>query len=174
MLLLLAALLLPPPTQEAPARGVNDAELGPAEQFEVQGPALVCFNQGGVQLESGETSYLDYMGIHTVSIRVISDGRRFIVSEGDIFASRKGGSPLRDPALGNVRRYGADYAIFAPLDGYDKDGKERLMFWVKGLGNKPSDLVMLRRVVPNVSDKGQCKRRFLYGWFFDDEPLKKP
>lgn len=173
IVLALAILLFFSPAQEAPARTVNGAELGPAEQYEVQGPALVCFNQGGVRLESGETSYLDYMGIHTAGVRVVSASRRFLVTEGDIFATRKGGTPLSDPALAHVRRYGSDYAIFAPLDSYH-DEKKRVLFWVKGLGRKPDDLAILHRLVPNVADKGQCKRRFLYGLFLDeDEPRKK-
>ena len=55
----------------APPRGVNDSVLGTAEEFRVPGPARVCLISTTIDLLPGENAYLDYLGIHNGSIRVV-------------------------------------------------------------------------------------------------------
>ena len=76
-------LLLMMTTPEPPPRGVNESILGTAEEFKIKGPARVCFNEGAIDLRAGETSYLDYMGIHSTAIRIHGPNGDFTVSESD-------------------------------------------------------------------------------------------
>jgi len=161
IMLLLMTNPVPPPT------GVNDAVIGTAEEYKVEGPARVCFNEGAIDLKPGETSYLDYMGIHRAAIRIVGPDGEFKVREGDIWSEPRGGKRID----ATIRRFGSRakprYAVYGrPAFSPDRD---RLLTWIDGTGDAVQDMKQARRIIPVLQDKTTCRRRFMYGMFVDEE-----
>jgi hypothetical protein len=161
--------------------GVNGGVLGTAEQFKVEGPARVCFARGAVDIAAGEVSYLNYMGIHYAAVRIVGQDASYKISEGDSYVSPRGGTRVRDAGLEQrigattVRRFGhgakTRYGIYDRPE-YSPD-RDRLVIWVDGLAGGAADLAVLRRIAVKLPEIAGCKRRFMYGWFFDDVPEHK-
>lgn len=170
-IVLAAALPTAATAQKAPPvpTGVNGSVLGAAEQFRIEGPARVCMNESGFDLAAGETSYLAYLGIHLARIVIRGRFGDVQIAEGENFPQpRAHGVPVKLAGL-NIRRYGRRYAVYVWSELY---GRDKILLWVSGLRGRESDLAVLRRIVPAARGPG-CKRRFLFGWFFDEEEKAK-
>ena len=149
-----------------PPRGVNSIVLGTAEEFRVPGPARVCLMGTSIDLLPGENAYLDYLGIHHGSIRVVSPRGTFIVREGDSWLEPRGGRLEQDRRGRTVARFRRDgrprYLLYAP-SSYRPGETPRT--WVEGdaLG-RSRDRAILDRI--NIASEGPagCRRRFVYGW----------
>lgn len=178
MTMLAAALVLSTAVAQAvipqPA-GVNDIVLGKAEEFRVDGPARVCLVRSSFDLRDGEASYLKYMGIHWASITILGPGGSVEISEGDIYARPKNrGTVVARLPSASVRRIrtpeGLRYAVF--VDSSSSYEREHPLLWLEGTAlnrSTASDLAIFHRLTIDVVDKKSCKRRFMYGWFFDEE-----
>jgi hypothetical protein len=172
MMLLFAIVLAQAVPAIEPPRGVNDSVIGTVEQFKVAGPARVCMVQGGIDLIAGETAYLSYLGIHAGKLRIVGPANDFSVSEGDIWAApRTKRHGVKGAELLNVARFGSKdrprYAVYGRTD-FSPD-KDRLMIWVDGLRGGAEDVGFLQRIRATVTAKESCQRRFVYGWFFDED-----
>lgn len=172
-LYLLLLLQVPEPTT------VNGDSLGKAEDFRTSGPARVCIENAAIDLVAGENAYLEYAGIHSGRLRVISDDSQFDISHGEVWAKPKG----RQTAVVNsgwlhVTRRGhkrtTEYLFYAPNDY--SDGKYVLTLRVSGpqmLGTN-ADLQILSRINLYSDQPDNCVRSYHYGWdmLLGDEPLK--
>lgn len=154
---------------QEPPRTVNEGILGTAEEFAVAGPARVCLIHTSVDLESGETAYLDYLGIHHGAFRVTGPQGTFRVREGDAWADPGGGRlvpDLRGRAVERQRQEGRlRYLIFG-RPYWDPDDEDPLV-WVDGdaLG-RSRDFEILARIDIDQRDPDSCTRQFVYGWDF--------
>lgn len=164
-LLLHAAQPAAPPE---PPRGVNDSILGTAEEFAVAGPARVCLIHTSVDVEAGETAYLDYLGIHHGSFRVTGPRGTFRVMEG-AFRDSPGGRLVPDLLGRTVERHREEgrprYLIFGATS--DRPADDHPLAWVDGdaLG-RSRDLNILARVNVEQRNPDSCAERFVYGWDF--------
>ena len=156
-----------------PPRGINNAVLGKAEAFRTDGPARVCMVQSSIDLKSGETAYLDYMGIHYASIRVVGRRGEYLIREGNNLLGPSRRAPILTDDRGRKlvqagSRGKPGYWIYARLR--DWDGDLRPMVSVSG---KPFTRVggdrILERITVHPGDPPGCGRRYLYGWFFEEE-----
>lgn len=166
MMLLLALLVV---LQSEPPRTVNDQILGTAEEFRRHGPASICLHSTRIRLEPGETSELDYLGIHIGRVRIKTPRGDLLVSEGDAWASPKRSERVFDTDTGHIDRVGSGqklrYLIFAPTD-YSSRPTARV--WISGtaLSGHERDLKILDRIEVTKEQPKQCDQRFGYGWDF--------
>ncbi|RED15189.1 hypothetical protein [Parasphingopyxis lamellibrachiae] len=70
---------------EAP-RTINSVELGNLADFTIEGPARLCVGDMAVDLESEETAYVQYLGIHNASVIVADPRRSYELNISDNFA----------------------------------------------------------------------------------------
>jgi hypothetical protein len=171
LLLALLASAAPAPEPIPPPRGVNGAVLGTAEANRMPGPARVCFIDTGLALRADETAWLDYVGIHAASIRVVGRHGQYLVREGNSWAVPPGPGPsVRDARGRRIVRYGpagqVRYLIYGPVTHAGPG--ERPSVWVEGaaLNGTARDRNILNRIAP-VAGNPRCRRRFIYGMFFD-------
>lgn len=162
-------LLLPVLIQSVePPKTVNDQVLGKAEDFMVKGPARVCLLRTSVDLKTGETSYLDYLGIHWGSLRIVGRDGTILVHEGDTWSEPKGGRPFATSSDNRVVQLGSKaklrYVIYGPSDDF---GNASPLVRVKGtaLGHG-QDRAIIGRIEVGESPPKNCRRRFNYGWDF--------
>jgi hypothetical protein len=156
-------------TAEPPAapRTVNGQIIGTAEEFRTPGPARVCLGETSVDLLPAETAYLDYLGIHNGSIRVVGPNGAFIVREGDAWREPRGGRLEEDRRGRTIARYRRDgrprYLLYAPSDRAPTGRSPRT--WVEGdaLG-RSRDRAILDRVNIHPAGPTGCQKRFGYGW----------
>jgi hypothetical protein len=172
-LLPLAAFAAPATAREPgpPPRGVNGAVLGTAEANRMPGPMRVCFIDTGLALRADETAWLDYLGIHAASIRVAGRHGQYLVREGNSWAvPPEPGRAVADARGRRIVRYGTArqfrYLIYGPVT--DAGPGDRPSVWVAGaaLNGTARDRAILNRIAP-VAGNGRCRRRFVYGMFFD-------
>ncbi|HEX6376169.1 MAG TPA: hypothetical protein VFZ91_10660 [Allosphingosinicella sp.] len=162
-LLLLAAEPVPVP------KGVNDSVLGTAEEFKVTGPARVCFMYSGFDLETGETSYLSYSGIHSAQLTIVGPRGSFELTESEIFARPKRPGRTMTGLKTKVVRHRAKgrlrYDVYSSSDG---GGASRPLLRLEGgaLTGKAADRDILDRIALNPQT-GSCREAFAYGWFFE-------
>jgi hypothetical protein len=160
-ILLVAALQTP-----EPPRTVNDVVLGTAEEFATRGPARVCLMHTGIDLLAGETAYLDYMGIHSVSVRVVGPSGTFRVRVGPWAEPRSPFRTVRRTRDMEIERHRVDgrsrYLFYARFEG--EEGMHRVA-WVEGdaLDGSSRDRRIYERINVNLTDIGSCQRRFVYG-----------
>jgi len=150
-----------------PPRGVNDSVLGTAEEFRVPGPARVCLISTSIDLLPGENAYLEYLGIHNGSIRVVGPHGSFTVMEGEAWREPRGGRLEQDRRGRTITRYRRDgrprYLLYARSASSRGRGSPRK--WVEGDAfDRSRDRAILDRV--NIASAGPagCRRRFTYGW----------
>ncbi len=155
-----------------PPRGVNNEVLGTAEEFRVPGPARVCLISTTIDLLAGENAYLDYLGIHNGSIRVVGPRGSFIVREGDAWREPPGGRLEQDRRGRTITRYRQDgrprYLLYSRSDASRRRGSPRT--WVEGDAlDRSHDRLILDRV--NIPSAGptECRRRFSYGLYIEEE-----
>ena len=86
---LFAPLLAVAAAEVPPSRGINDTVLAPAEKTKTAGPARVCLLQTSIDIEAGETAYLEYLGFHWGGVRVVGKSGEYLVREGDSWAGRR-------------------------------------------------------------------------------------
>jgi hypothetical protein len=156
----------------APPRGVNDSVLGTAEEFRVPGPARVCLISTTIDLLPGENAYLDYLGIHNGSIRVVGPQGSFIVREGDAWREPPGGRLEQDRRGRTITRYRQDgrpkYLLYARSDASRGRGSPRT--WVEGDAlDRSRDRFILDRVNIPAAGPAGCLRRFSYGLYIEEE-----
>ncbi|MEA3012349.1 MAG: hypothetical protein QOD42_894 [Sphingomonadales bacterium] len=154
-----------------PPRGVNGAVLGTAEAYRMPGPMRVCFIDTGLALRADETAWLDYVGIHAASIRVAGPHGQYLVREGNSWAVPPGPGPSVPDARGRrIVRYRTAgqfrYLIYGPVT--DAGPGDRPSVWVEGaaLNGAARDRDILNRIAP-VAGNARCRRRLVYGMFFD-------
>jgi hypothetical protein len=166
VLLFLAAQQIDPPTT------VNGEVLGTAEQYATPGPGRVCIGSVSVDLISGETAYLNYLGIHSGGLRISTPRGTFDVSVSGSWADpgepNRWVSDWRGRTIGRYRKHGRpSYMIFEPVEEL---GEERP--WVRIEGNalgKSHDMDILNRILVNRGKILGCRREFEYGWEFEVE-----
>ncbi|HYI63527.1 MAG TPA: hypothetical protein VEW71_01440 [Allosphingosinicella sp.] len=150
-----------------PPRGVNDEVLGTAEAFRVAGPARVCLISTSIDLLPGENAYLEYLGIHNGSIRVVGPQGSFTVMEGEAFLEPRGGRLEQDRRGRTVTRHRRDgrprYLLYSRSGSSRGRGSPRT--WVEGdaLGGSHVRMVLDRVNIAFDGPSG-CQRRFIYGW----------
>jgi hypothetical protein len=168
----LLALAAQSPAAPEPPRGVNDEILGTAEEYAVAGPARVCLMQTSVEVETGETAYLDYLGIHFGAIRITGLRGTFHVRVSGIWTEPRGGQVAPDLRGRTVRRYRQEgrpkYLIYSASE--DQPNEESPLVWVEGdaLG-RSRDLAILARIDARQGDLASCRRRFVYGLDYPEE-----
>ena len=150
-----------------PPRGVNSSVLGPAEEYAQTGPARVCLMHTSIDLETGETAYLDYLGLHHGGFRVTGPRGTFHIREGNAWRVPSGGSPVSDPHGRRVERHLQEgqfrYLMYGRSDDYpDRDAP---LVWVDGdvIGGS-DDLAILGRIDISQDDRASCDRRYFYGF----------
>jgi hypothetical protein len=151
-----------------PPRTVNDGILGRAEDFLVRGPARICLGTTSLDLEVGETSYLDYLGIHWGSIRIVGRNGTFLIKEGDAWASPKGGRAFGGTRGEMILQVGGPsnpkYLIYARTS-YSNEEQPRV--WVEGSAlGRGRDRQILSRIRVSAEPPKECDRQFDYGWDF--------
>lgn len=152
---------------EEPPRGVNDEVLGTAEEFRVAGPARVCLISTSIDLLPGENAYLNYLGIHNGSIRVVGPRGTFLVTEGEAFLEPRGGRLEQDRRGRTITRHRRDgrprYLLYSRPGSSRGRGNPRT--WVEGdaLGRTHVRMILDRVNVAFDGPSG-CQRRFIYGW----------
>jgi hypothetical protein len=162
LLLFLAAQAVEPP------RTVNDEVFGKAEDFMTRGPARVCIRDTSVDIEAGETAYLDYVGIHWGSVRVAGPRGTFVVADHESLlrpgrrtvweTDRRGRTMARRHDDGALT-----YLIFATNSR--ADAKPRVRVTGDALGRSTArDEAILERILANDRPPTGCARRFDYGW----------
>ena len=150
-----------------PPRGINNSVLGTAEEFRVPGPARVCLISTSIDLLPGENAYLDYLGIHNGSIRVVGPNGTFLVREGEGLLEPRGGRLEQDRRGRTITRFRRDgrprYLLYARSDSSRGRGSPRT--WVEGdaLGRSRDRAILDRVNIPPGGPTG-CRRRFSYGW----------
>lgn len=157
-LLLLAAEPVPVP------KGVNDSVIGTAEEYKVEGPARVCFLASGFDLESGETSYLSYLGIHSAQLTIVGPRGSFKLTESEIFRSPKGRGRIVPGIKTRIVRHRSkgrsSYHVYASPDG----GRPLLRVEGEALTGKASDTAILDRIMLLPGEGVPCREAFAYGW----------
>ncbi len=176
LLLLAFALQAAPP----PARTVNGAELGPAEDFSTQGPATVCLRELVVRAAEGETVQLAYSGIHSGSLLLtLRNGRTIELTEGESYIDRRERRQRTEwrqtgMALFRVDRLGA---VEYQLEGEQVEGRwgsaPRAFIKGNGLRGDDSDRLRIKGVSFEKADAVKCDRRYDYGWevLLGDAPM---
>jgi hypothetical protein len=163
-----------------PAKTVNDAELGPAEQFTTAGPATVCLREMVVHASEGETVQLAYSGIHHASlILTLGNGETIELTEGEIFSDRrKRGQRVEwqqtGMALYRVDRIeGVEYQIEGQAIADRWASAPRAFTKGNGLRGDESDRMRLKGLSFESADAARCDRRYDYGWdvLLGDAPL---
>ena len=146
---------------------MNGQVIGPAGVYSTAGPARVCLEHTSVDIQEGEIAYLDYLGIHSGSVRVVGHRGTFLVSEGDAWAVPKGRSRLVPESGGrkiarHIKRGKLRYLIYGRVQPLDS---ERPLVWVEGnaLGGG-REAATLTRIVTSEGDPAGCDKRFRYGW----------
>jgi hypothetical protein len=172
--LLLAGLAFAAPAaaqeQVPPPRGVNGTVLGAAEAYRMPGPMRICFIDTGLALRAGETAWLDYLGIHAAAIRVAGRHGQYLVREGNSWAIPPEPGTVADARGRRIVRYGTAgqvrYLIYGAVT--DAGPGDRPSVWVEGaaLNGTARDRDILDRIAP-VAGNVRCRRRFVYGMFFD-------
>jgi hypothetical protein len=172
---LLAALACaaPAPAQEPipPPRGPNGAVLGTARESRTAGPGWVCFIDNGVALAARETAYIDYMGFHAAAWRVVGPRGQIVVREGNNWAEPADpGRSVPDARGRKIRLHGTPgafrYLIYGVVETAGPE--EYPSVWVEGpaLTGTAADRAILERIEPRRRP-ASCRRRILYGFFFD-------
>jgi hypothetical protein len=161
--LLLAALAL---QQVPPPRGVNNEVLGTAEEFRVDGPARVCLSATSIDLRPGESAYLDYLGIHFGSIRVVGAHGSFLLTQGSFADPQRPGQLVQDPRGRVIERFRRDgrprYMFFAQPEDTPDDDVPVAVLEGDALG-RSRDYTILSRVNIDLDGPAGCQRQFLYG-----------
>lgn len=89
--------------QIADPRTVNGQVIGPAEDFATAGPATICLQDLTLAVAEGETAHLEYLGIHSGSVRlVLEDGSFLTLSHGDSFADGRTVGQRPDLVVGDA------------------------------------------------------------------------
>ena len=163
----LAAFLLLAAAQPEPPRTVNDQIIGKAEDYMVAGPDRVCLGSTIIELDAGETAYLDYLGIHFGGIRVSGRRGTFLVTEGGAWAEPRGENGFFEDWRGRTifrsRRDGRPrYMIYG---SFEPDEEEKPIVLVEGdaLG-RSRDSAILNRIIVSRDEPSGCRRHFDYGW----------
>lgn len=164
----LAALLLLAAAQPPePPRTVNGEIIGKAEDYMIVGPGRVCLGSTIVDLEAGETAWLDYLGIHWRGIRVSGAKGSFQVKMGGAWAEPRGESRFYEDWQGRTiyrgRRDGRPrYLIYGSLDPSEKEWP---LVWVEGdaLG-RSRDGSILNRITISRGEPSGCRRQFDPEW----------
>jgi len=151
-----------------PPRGVNSIVLGTAEEFRLPGPARVCLMTTSIDIEAGENAFLDYLGIHFGSVRIVrANGTSFLVREGSF--SQPPGRPRfeqdwRGRTIARVRGDGRPaYYMYAASEHAPDDEQPRVSVDGDALG-RDRDRAILDRILVHRDTPSGCRRRFLYGW----------
>jgi hypothetical protein len=165
-LLLIAALQTP-----EPPRTVNDEILGTAEEFATRGPARVCLMSTSIDLLAAETAYLEYMGIHSVGVRIVGPGGTFRVRVGAWAKPRSSFRTVRRSRNMKIQRHrveGRSRYLFYARSEDDEGGMHRVA-WVEGdaFDGSLRDRRIYERINVNLADINTCQRRFVYGWEAD-------
>jgi hypothetical protein len=173
-LLVAAAVLMTPPVPTT----VNDQLLGTVEEFAFRGPGKVCFGEASISIEVGETSYLEYSGIHSLRILVVGQKDTLQFTMGDSWAKPKGMQRLlmlhkdfKVTKVGNKTEF--KYLISAKTEFSDRRFKPRI--WVDGTGLRGTSSD--KRVFLNLSlsepPHHGCGITYDYGWgvLMDGDPV---
>ena len=153
--------------QTDPPRTVNGQPIGTAAEFRRHGPARICLESTRIILHRGETSELDYLGIHVGKITIKTLDGDLHVSEGDAWAAPKRSERAFETDGGFIERVGrgrsARYLIFSPSDYSDKPTGR---VWVEGsaLRGNDRDRTILDRIEVTLKPPMECDQRFTYGW----------
>lgn len=166
--LFLAALAAQP---AEPARGANGAVLGSAAESAMPGPSRICFYRTAVDIAPGETAYLEYLGIHSASIRVVGRDAFHVVAEGDAWRNPRGGRRVRDRRGRSIvfhdRPDGPFYLIYSRGRG-TRHGRPFVRVSGSAVTGTARDRAFLDRIDVEIPDHASCGRRFAYGLFFED------
>ena len=162
-----------------PPRTINGIVLGNADEFAVTGPARICLIHTSVDLQPGETAWLDYSGIHFGSVRISGPRGTFLVEEGGMWREPEGSALVPDFRSRAVARYQGDgqrhYMIYRASENDPNNDYPSVRVSGDALG-RSHDLNILARIDVDQHDAASCRRRFNWGWgvIFGEEPLEIP
>lgn len=162
-----------------PPRTINNGVLGAAAEFATRGPARVCLTRTSIDVLADETAYLDYLGIHSGSIRVESPRGSFLVQEGDAWAEpRSEFQVVRQNADLEIERHRErrrSRYLFYGRSEYES-ARTRRVVWLEGsaLTGSSRDATIYRRINVNLGEDAACNRRFNWGWGWltGNEPME--
>lgn len=181
MMLGTVLLLLAAQSAAEPARTVNDQELGPAEEFTNDGPAVVCMRDLVIRPRAGQSVQLGYSGIHAGTLRLFLENGKYVdLTDGEIFRDqrRAGQGPAErrdDMRIFLVADEGSD--VRYQLEGTGEETTDysppRVMVDGPGLAGNRSDHAVFEVVSFERPESVQCDRRYAYGWgvLLEGEPF---
>ncbi len=161
---------------------MNDAELGPAEEFTTPGPGTVCLRNLVVRPSEGQSVQLIYLGIHYGSVQLnLANGDEIEFTEGDNFLDQRSRGQRPDWRQKRMNFYRID----------DEEGEVRYQIEGRGVRTqydvRPRVMVAGSKLVGNRSDRKlfdvvnfeepgevECDVRYEYGWgvILGDTPLE--
>lgn len=167
---------------------VNDIELRPREDFVFRGPGRVCMVQTAFDLSTGETAYVDYLGIHIGRLRIIGTQGQLDLEERELFLDADArGQVMTLSADRTIIRYGrgarSDVLLISGSDWARQRPRAVLRIRGSALRGTPRDYNILARISYLDENYSSCARRFDYGWNFlfgwgdwsnDDEQEQDP
>jgi len=155
-----------------PARTVNGAELGPAADFTVEGPATVCLRELVIRPKAGQSVQLAYSGIHHGALRLgLADGTSLEFTEGESFRDQRSAGQRQLWRQTGMELFALGLSAEGPR--YQMEGRGTKTRWnstPRGFVSGPAlrgdrrDRAILAGATFEPPDKVQCDRRFEYGW----------
>ena len=172
MMLAAALLLLAAQSAAEPARTVNGAELGPAEQFTTRGPATVCMRELVIKPRAGQAVQLSYSGIHAGTLRLFLENGQYVdFSDGEIFVDQRqrGESPVdKRPTmeiyLVRDQRPEVKYQLEGTGTRTNDYSPPRVLVSGPGLVADRTDDRLFEEVSFAEPERVTCDRRYEYGW----------
>jgi hypothetical protein len=119
-----------------------------------------------IDLLAAETAYLDYVGIHSVSVRIVGPRGTFRVRVGAWAKPRSSFRTVRQSRDMKIERHrveGRSRYLF--YGRFEEEGMHRVA-WLEGdaLDGSLRDRRIYERINVNLADINTCQRRFVYGW----------
>jgi hypothetical protein len=164
--MILPLLLVAAQAEVPPPRTVNDQVIGKAEDFRTPGPARICINATSVDIEAGEAAYLQYLGIHFGTVRVVGPRGSFTVQDGDSWRAREDGEMLTWDGRNVQRRRpgGRPSYIIHDRPDYPADREvPRVLVSGDALG-RGVDRKIIARIRTHPAPPDRCAIRYVYGW----------
>lgn len=135
-----------------------------------------------LQASAGETIYLQYAGIHSGSLTLVTGSGTTEFSHGEILARPKAKGRLFESSdrvrIFRTKREGKiAYLVWLLRPDYNQKPSWEPRIWVTGTGisGNDADREILSKLKIELNGQNDCDRTYAYGWgmLFGDEPLSK-